>query len=84
MWCLFLREACIVNDSDACLQASPGWTGYSCNTSTLYCSSWGKDMRRCCPNSCGTGVFTEEDCFLYDGAGECTYPNSAQCHVDGK
>ena len=43
-------------------------------------------MRRCCPQSCDTGVFNEEDCLAYKGLGTCTYPNDAQCqtNVQGK
>ena len=41
-------------------------------------------MRRCCPETCGTGSFTEEDCALWTyGGGDCIYPNHAQCHDNG-
>ena len=40
-------------------------------------------MRRCCPISCETGLFTEEDCHAFDGKGTCTYPNDAQCTKTG-
>ena len=43
-------------------------------------------MRRCCPESCGTGSFTEEDCVAFEDKGispgttsQCRYPNQAQC-----
>ena len=40
-------------------------------------------MRRCCPDSCNTGNFTEEDCNRFQGLGNCIYPNDAQCHTEG-
>ena len=44
---------CQTKDSDACLQASPGWdTSDTCQSSTHKCKSWGMDMMRCCPESC--------------------------------
>merc|ERR1711963_249117 len=75
---------CQPKDSDACLQASPGWSTYVCSSSSSigYCTSWGKDMRRCCPESCATGIFTEQACNQFPGQGTCTYPNEAQCPVD--
>ena len=75
-------EGCKPKDSDACLQASPAWSrSYTCSNSIRYCFSYVKDMRRCCPESCGvgTGVFTEDECNAVDGPGVCTYPNEAQC-----
>ena len=83
-----LSDVCKPRDSDSCLQASPDWSSsYNCKTSISYCDSWGRDMRRCCPESCNasdlfegrTGVFTEDDCLSFDGLGSCTYPNEAQC-----
>ena len=71
-------------DDDNCLQTSPQWSEYStCSSRTWYCESWGKDMRRCCPVSCTSGVFTEEDCLAYAGDGTCIYPNDAQCQGKG-
>ena len=82
-WFLFsISEGCQPKDSDACLQASPAWsTSYTCSNSIRYCFSYVKDMRRCCPESCGvgTGVFTEDECNAVGGPGVCTYPNEAQC-----
>ena len=73
---------CQTKDSDACLQASPGWgTSYTCSSSIGWCFSWGKDLRRCCPESCGTGIFQEKDCLAFSSEGTCTYPNEAQCSV---
>ena len=72
---------CQTKDSDACLQASPGWdTSSTCQSSTYKCKSWGKDMMRCCPESCTswyidqgdfevlgsyTGIFKEKDCETF-------------------
>ena len=41
-------------------------------------------MRRCCPEACASGVFTEDDCLAFDGKGTCTYPNDAQCPQSSK
>ena len=41
-------------------------------------------MRRCCPDSCGTGVFLEMHCNAFSGSGTCVYPNQAQCRPDRK
>jgi len=86
--CLEKGEKCIIpeegkctpKDSDSCLQASPGWNRlHKCASKTKYCSSWGKDLRRCCPVSCNTGRFTEEMCNSFQSSGTCLYPNTAQC-----
>ena len=77
-------DLCSPKDNNACLQESVGWDpSYTCSSSTQYCSSFGKDMRRCCPDSCGTGVFSPEDCISFDGKGTCAYPNGAQCYESG-
>ena len=76
--------SCRPKDSDTCLQNSDGWSTWSsCKWRTEYCTSWGKDMRRCCPESCGTGAFTEIDCKDFSGSGTCSYPNDAQCSING-
>ena len=84
--CNFLQqELCKPRNDDNCLQSSPNWSMLStCDSRTRYCISWGKDMRRCCPNSCGTGTFTEADCLSFEGEGTCIYPNNAQCIKAGK
>ena len=71
---------CKAKDSDACLKASgKNWAGYTCSKSTKWCTSWAKDMKRCCPNACGvTGSFSESDCKAVGGKGSCIYPNEAQ------
>jgi len=76
-------EACQPKDSDVCLQTSPKWSkNYKCATSKGYCTTWGKDLRRCCPESCGTGAFLEMHCNAFSGSGTCVYPNQAQCLQD--
>ena len=74
------KVACRPRDDDHCLQTSPGWyDSYKCATSIEYCISYEKDMRRCCPESCNTGIFTEYDCISSGRSGTCIYPNNAQC-----
>jgi len=65
-------------DNDECLQRSEGWGSYTCASATrgndlIWCDEWSKDMRRCCPETCGTGVLTPEACEELGGSGECTY-----------
>ena len=59
------------------------WTCKKAKESTdNYCgptSTFKKDVFRCCPESCGTGVLTKEQCYDLEGHGKCTYPNDAQC-----
>ena len=70
---------CKAKDSDACLKASgKNWLKYTCSRSTKWCKSWGKDMKRCCPESCRSGAFFESDCEKDGGKGKCIYPNEAQ------
>ena len=76
------KVACRPRDDDHCLQTSPEWDdSYKCATSIQYCISYEKDMRRCCPESCNTGIFTEQDCNDSWGSGTCIYPNNAQCSL---
>ena len=76
-------------DSDECLKNSPAWHSRRTCKNALAdypdsCITWARDMRRCCPETCGTGSFTEEDCALWTpGGGDCIYPNDAQCHGNG-
>ena len=79
---LFVAQ-CQPRDSDSCLQASLKWKLYTCTGSSKYCESWGKDMKRCCPETCKTGAFNEADCNSFSGKGDCKYPNSAQCPKTG-
>ena len=73
-------DLCKAKDSDACLKASgKNWAKYTCSSSTKWCTSWAKDMKRCCPESCRvTGSFFESDCKDVGGKGSCIYPNEAQ------
>ena len=78
-------DFCTPKDSNECLKESPGWdSSYNCLNSIQYCTEYGKDMMRCCPDSCNTGIFTEEDCNNFGGAGNCIYPNQAQCYIGGR
>ena len=75
-----LGPNCELRDSDSCLQKSPKWgSKYYCSGYTRYCDSWSKDLRRCCPLSCGTGRLTENDCNALNGKGTCNYPAESQC-----
>lgn len=71
-------HACAV-DSDICLQQSPGWdTTYTCAGSNSWCSSYSKDMHRCCAETCGVSpVCDSAACSALTGAGHCIYPNPA-------
>ena len=73
-------DLCKAKDSDACLKASgKNWAKYTCSSSTKWCTTWAKDMFRCCPESCRvTGSFSESDCKDVGGQGSCIYPNEAQ------
>ena len=76
---------CVIKDDDNCLQTSPAWSRtYTCKSSTRYCKTWPKDMKRCCPEACNTGKFTEVDCKFAKGSGTCIYPNDAQCGKVGE
>ena len=41
-------------------------------------------MKRCCPEACKSGKFTEYDCKFARGSGTCIYPNVAQCGKVGE
>jgi len=72
-------DDCEPRDSDTCLQQAEHWgTRYTCAGSTQWCTSWPKDVQRCCPISCGTGSLSEEECNALGGSGNCVYPNDAQ------
>ena len=80
----FIIDSCLPKDSDICLQNSHGWdSSYNCANSIKYCSSYAKDLRRCCPDSCQTGQFSEEECKNVNSHGFCIYPNEAQCESNG-
>ena len=78
---IIILEDCRTKDSDSCLQESPEWSNSArCTTSTNYCDSWEKDMKRCCPVTCNNGdALTKEECDALSQSGTCTYPNDAQC-----
>jgi len=75
--------AFVPRDSDECLASTPNWgPGSKCQDSESMCvdrsGSWAKDVRRCCPETCGTGVLTKAMCEALVSKGTCTYPNAAQ------
>ena len=83
-------KECQPRDSDECLKTSPNWNSdRTCKNAFAdnpeWCITWARDVRRCCPETCGTGSFTEEDCALWTSGegGDCIYPNHAQCHGNG-
>jgi hypothetical protein len=61
------------------LQRSPGWSWqYNCPNSVWWCGNWGKDLKRCCPNSCRSApLCTYHSCIHTWGRGTCIYPNYA-------
>ena len=66
---------CVPTDSDECLANTPDWgSGKDCAYAKSYCNSWAKDARRCCPETCGTGLLTESECNALDSKGTCIYP----------
>jgi len=67
---------------DQCLQQSWGWgPTYTCAASTVWCTSWGKDMHRCCPDACAVErVCNVEDCNLAGRFGTC---DNFQCGPGG-
>ena len=83
-----ISEKCYPKDSDACLSASPTLASTTCAVAVakdngFWCLQYGKNLRRCCPEACKTGTFTEADCNSFPGIGVCTYPNDAQCLENG-
>ena len=68
-----------------------GWAGFKCSDTTdKHCTTWERDLKRCCPEKCNSGIFTEEQCRdSYKNTeankdfGVCTYPNDAQCSYQG-
>ena len=76
-------------NSDECLASTPNWgPGSRCDGAGSMCvdrsGSWAKDVRRCCPETCGTGILTKDMCEALVSKGTCTYPNAAQCSEEGK
>ena len=82
-------DQCYPKNSDVCISNSPGnWKGTTCSAANIFengtwCFTYGKNVRRCCPEACRTGTFTEADCNSFPGLGDCIYPNDAQCPENG-
>ena len=75
---------CEPTDSDECITTSPKWNKEKdCAYAKSYCDSWAKDARRCCPQTCGTGVLTKSQCEALDSKGTCIYPAKNQCQKGG-
>ena len=94
---------CFPKDSDACLQRASSWSSsYDCGSVRdylTYCTTWEKDTRRCCPESCRDHPhpnydnyplypFTKWKCQKSTKSGECDYTpvlytEGAQCEVVG-
>jgi len=79
----YVSETCQPKDSDTCIkEAWKAWDwSKGCEEShkynPKYCRTWGKDMRRCCPETCKSGKFTKEDCDMFPFDGTCSFPTSA-------
>jgi len=67
---------CAPFNDETCLQHLYWGGGYSCESATEWCHSWGKDMQRCCSLACGTAYLTETACNQMVSAGTCAYPHS--------
>ena len=77
---------CVPRDDDECLASTPDWgSTKNCAYAKKYCDSWAKDARRCCPQTCGSGLLTESQCNALNSKGTCIYPNNVinQCPNEG-
>ena len=82
--CSLILDYCQRKDNDLCLQESPEWGTYAtCINSDMYCESYAKDMKRCCPETCNSSDFTQKDCKHDTGSGTCIYSNSTNCEIKG-
>eukprot|EP00493_Phyllostaurus_siculus_P003987 UN04005 len=61
-------------DNDQCV--SKDYKDWKCESK--YCRSYTKTYSRCCPETCGIGVYTEAMCKNTNSNGICRYPNNAQ------
>jgi len=67
-------------DNDDCLTNSPGWaSNRDCAYAKAHCEAWAKDAKRCCPQTCESGLLTPEECQNLKGKGTCLYPTKSQC-----
>ena len=74
------EASCTPKNDNVCLQDSPHWgSQYTCNAEgggkpgTQWCTSWSKDMFRCCPEECNRNgaPLSESDCNDLQGKGSC-------------
>merc|ERR1712060_617595 len=78
------HRAC-AEDSDQCLNEAwkASFGSWTCSGATRFCSSWDKDMHRCCPQACNVDLIcAEAACLALSGKGECTFPNPALTAVE--
>jgi len=61
-------------DNDQCV--SKDYEGWKCDPG--YCRGYAKTYSRCCPETCGIGVYTQSMCKNTNSDGICRYPNNAQ------
>jgi hypothetical protein len=72
-------SSCTPKNNNACLQNSQHWgPQYTCNgeggiAGTKWCTTWSKDMWRCCPEECNRNgsPLSEYDCDQLPGSGQC-------------
>ena len=79
---IFRLIECVPRDDDECLASTINWSSTKdCAYAKKYCDSWAKDARRCCPQTCGSGLLTESQCNALNSKGTCIYPNNVidQC-----
>jgi len=78
------RADCPPYNDDICIKNSPYWgSQHSCTSSIQFCTSWAKDMQRCCSLACGTVYLTEMACAAVTSAGSCRYPHSGSSDCGG-
>ena len=67
---IFCLIECVPRDDDECLASTPNWSSTKdCAYAKKYCDSWAKDARRCCPQTCGSGLLTESQCNALNSIG---------------
>ena len=81
---LFPHIECVPVDDRVCLIKSPGWaSNRDCEYARKYCDSWAKDAKRCCPQTCESGLLTKAQCESLSSKGTCIYPTKSQCPNEG-
>ena len=83
---IFRLIECVPTDDDECLSSTRYWgSKKDCSYAKKYCDSWAKDAKRCCPQTCGSGLLTKFQCNNLKSKGTCIYPNNVinQCPNEG-